>query len=158
MKADSFQGFQNGASSDHAHRPPRLGQCMTLSAGWYKINMVRPPAPPVLIHALSSVSRHPVRSDSVLIVESRTNAVAWALCGNAFPTGGYREYPSLIKGGHASYQLDISNRQIRSTETKVNVLVALNHHGLELNMEELKPGGIVLHVTPGWKFPSIIGS
>jgi 2-oxoglutarate ferredoxin oxidoreductase subunit alpha len=35
----------------------------------------------------------------------------------------------------------------------VNVLVALNHHGLELNMEDLKEGGIVLHVTPGWQFP-----
>src|SRR6201996_9680398 len=66
---------------------------------------------------------------------------------------GYREYPSLIKGGHASYQLDISNQRIRSTETKVNVLVALNHHGLELNVEELKQGGIVLHVTPEWQFP-----
>src|ERR1700675_4586360 len=66
---------------------------------------------------------------------------------------GYREYPSLIKGGHASYQLDISNQGVRSTETKVNVLVALNHHGLALNMEDLKPGGIVLHVTPGWQFP-----
>jgi 2-oxoglutarate/2-oxoacid ferredoxin oxidoreductase subunit alpha len=66
---------------------------------------------------------------------------------------GYREYPSLIKGGHASYQLDISNERVCSTETKVNVLVALNHHGLELNMEELKQGGIVLHVTPGWQFP-----
>ena len=60
---------------------------------------------------------------------------------------------SLIKGGHASYQLDVSNERVRSTEMKVNVLVALNHHGLELNMEELKEGGIVLHVTPGWQFP-----
>jgi len=51
---------------------------------------------------------------------------------------GYREYPSLIKGGYASYQLDVSNERVRSTETKVNVLVALNHHGLGLNMEELK--------------------
>jgi 2-oxoglutarate/2-oxoacid ferredoxin oxidoreductase subunit alpha len=66
---------------------------------------------------------------------------------------GYREYPDLIKGGHASYQLDISNERVRSTETKVNVLVALNHHGLELNMEDLKERGIVLHVTPGWQFP-----
>src|SRR3954462_10203536 len=56
-----------------------------------KINMVRPPAPPVLIHALSSVSRHPVRSDSVCIVESRTGAVAWALCGNApFPVPAHQ--------------------------------------------------------------------
>jgi 2-oxoglutarate ferredoxin oxidoreductase subunit alpha len=66
---------------------------------------------------------------------------------------GYREYPSLIKGGHASYQLDVSNQRVQSTHTKVNVLIALNHHGLELNMEELKAGGVALHVTPGWQFP-----
>jgi 2-oxoglutarate/2-oxoacid ferredoxin oxidoreductase subunit alpha len=67
---------------------------------------------------------------------------------------GYREYPSLIKGGHASYQLDISNELIHSTETKVNVLIALNHHGLELNLADVKEGGLVLHVTPGWQFPA----
>ena len=66
---------------------------------------------------------------------------------------GYREYPSLIKGGHASYQLDVSDERIGSTETKVNVLVALDHHGLELNMEDLKESGIVIHMTPGWQFP-----
>jgi len=79
--------------------------------------------------------------------------IAKGLKRSGYCVFGYREYPSLIKGGHASYQLDISNQRIRSTETKVNVLVALNHHGLELNMEELKQGGIVLHVTPGWQFP-----
>src|ERR1700722_4665405 len=65
---------------------------------------------------------------------------------------GYREYPSLIKGGHASYQLDISDEVVRSTETKVNVLIALNHHGLVLNMREVKESGVVLHVTAGWQF------
>src|SRR5258705_13077381 len=79
--------------------------------------------------------------------------VAKGLKRSGYCVFGYREYPSLIKGGHASYQLDISDQGIRSTETKVNVLVALNHHGLELNMDELKQGGIVLHVTPGWQFP-----
>src|SRR5882762_2626916 len=79
--------------------------------------------------------------------------VAKGLKRSGYCVFGYREYPSLIKGGHASYQLDISNQRICSTETKVDVLVALNHHGLELNMEELKSGGIVLHVTPGWQFP-----
>jgi retron-type reverse transcriptase len=37
--------------------------------------------------------------------------------------------------------------------TYMRRFVALNHHGLELNMDELKRGGIVLHVTPGWEFP-----
>jgi 2-oxoglutarate/2-oxoacid ferredoxin oxidoreductase subunit alpha len=79
--------------------------------------------------------------------------IAKGLKRSGYCVFGYREYPSLIKGGHASYQLDVSNERICSTETKVNVLVALNHHGLELNMDELKQGGIVLHVTPGWQFP-----
>src|SRR3984957_10040968 len=79
--------------------------------------------------------------------------VAKGLKRSGYCVFGYREYPALIKGGHASDQLDVSNERVRSTETKVNVLVALNHHGLELNMEELKEGGIVLHVTPGWQFP-----
>jgi 2-oxoglutarate ferredoxin oxidoreductase subunit alpha len=65
---------------------------------------------------------------------------------------GYREYPSLIKGGHASYQVDIAGEQLRSSERKVNILVALNHHGLEVNLGDLKSGGVVLHVTPDWRF------
>ncbi|MBI4129123.1 2-oxoacid:acceptor oxidoreductase family protein, partial [Candidatus Peregrinibacteria bacterium] len=36
---------------------------------------------------------------------------------------GYREYMSLIKGGHSSYQLDISDERIGSTETQVDILI-----------------------------------
>lgn len=67
---------------------------------------------------------------------------------------GYREYMSLIKGGHSSYQLDVSGEKIESSETKVNILVNFNHHGLEKNFAELKDGGIILHQTPMWKFPA----
>ena len=65
---------------------------------------------------------------------------------------GYREYPSLIKGGHSSYQLDISDEKVESTETKIDLLITLNHHGLEKNLHELKPGGIVVHSVADWKF------
>ena len=65
---------------------------------------------------------------------------------------GYREYMSLIKGGHSSYQLDVSPDKIESTETKVNVLVCFNHHGLEKNLGEVKDSGLVLHQSPEWKF------
>lgn len=65
----------------------------------------------------------------------------------------YREYMSLIKGGHSSYQLDIDNKGIRSTEMQVDILVCLNHHGLEENIRDVKSGGVILHVTPDWKFP-----
>lgn len=66
---------------------------------------------------------------------------------------GYREYPSLIKGGHSSYQLDASPTEIRSPENKVDILVTLNHHGLELNVGDLKPGGVIVHDTTVWNFP-----
>lgn len=36
---------------------------------------------------------------------------------------GYREYMSLIKGGHSSYQLDVSADAIESSETRVDILV-----------------------------------
>src|SRR5882762_10652885 len=28
------------------------------------------------------------------------------------------------------------------------------NHGLELNVEDLKEGGALVHVTPGWQFPA----
>src|SRR3989338_8229507 len=65
---------------------------------------------------------------------------------------GYREYPSLIKGGHASYQLDCSDQLIESAEQTVNILITLNHHGLELNLRELKQDGIIIHSVPDWTF------
>ena len=65
---------------------------------------------------------------------------------------GYREYMSLIKGGHSSYQLDISPEKIRSTEEKIDILITFNHHGLEKNAKEVKESGLILHQTPDWKF------
>ncbi len=67
---------------------------------------------------------------------------------------GYREYMSVIKGGHSSYQLDASAAQIRSSEEKVDILVCFNHHGLEINALEVKDGGIILHQSADWEFPA----
>lgn len=65
---------------------------------------------------------------------------------------GYREYNSLIKGGHSSYQLDVSSTLVQSSDTKVDLLVCFNHHGLEKNLSELRQGGIVIHQTGDWVF------
>ena len=65
---------------------------------------------------------------------------------------GYREYMSLIKGGHGSYQIDLSDERIRSSEEQVDVLVCLNHHGFEHNLPDLKQGAVLLHDTPDWTF------
>lgn len=79
------------------------------------------------------------------------------ICAKGLKRGGYcvfayREYASVIKGGHSSYQLDISTEFVSSSETKVNVLVCFNHYGLAKNLCDVKDGGIVLHQTMEWKF------
>jgi len=43
-----------------------------------------------------------------------------------FYTFGYREYPSLIKGGHASYQIDIASNSIFSPSQNLDILFVLN--------------------------------
>ncbi|OGJ61392.1 hypothetical protein A3J34_00295 [Candidatus Peribacteria bacterium RIFCSPLOWO2_02_FULL_51_10] len=85
-------------------------------------------------------------------INSIGEIAAKALKRSGFCVFGYREYPSLIKGGHAGYQLDISGDMLESTETKVNAVVALDHHGLERNLSDLKPGGMMIHSTPNWTF------
>ena len=84
-------------------------------------------------------------------IDSMGEVVAKSLKRSGYCVFGYREYPSLIKGGHASYQLDAAANHIQSTETKVNLVLTLNHHGITKNLHDLKPGGILVHSTAGWK-------
>lgn len=86
-------------------------------------------------------------------INSIGEILARSLKRSGYCVFGYREYPSIIKGGHASYQIDISSDPVRSTELSVDVLIALNHHGLEENIEDLKTGGVIIHSTPDWRFP-----
>ena len=65
---------------------------------------------------------------------------------------GYREYMSVIKGGHSSYQLDICDCHIESSETQVDMVVCLNYIGLKRDLGSVKKGGVLLHLIPDWKF------
>lgn len=85
-------------------------------------------------------------------VNSVGEMVAKGLKRAGYCVFGYREYMSLIKGGHSSYQLDISPEEIRASETTVDVVVTFNHHGLEKNLRDLKDGGILLHQTGDWEW------
>lgn len=85
-------------------------------------------------------------------LDSMGEVMSKSLKRSGYCVFGYREYPSLIKGGHASFQLDVSDENIRSSETRVNMVIAFNHHGLEHNISDLKPGGIFIHSTADWTF------
>ena len=87
-------------------------------------------------------------------IDSIGEVVAKGLKRAGYCVFGYREFMSVIKGGHSSYQIDCSDAQVRSSEAHVNILVCLNHHGLEINVPDLKDGGIIVHLTPDWKFPA----
>lgn len=65
---------------------------------------------------------------------------------------GYREFMSVIKGGHSSYQLDVSHAAIQSTQRPVDILVCFNHHGLAINAGDVREGGVIIHQTPDWEW------
>jgi len=57
----------------------------------------------------------------------------------------YREYPSLIKGGVASYQIDFSNKYISSSSQNCNILTILDPEAVHEYLHSLNPNGILLY-------------
>jgi 2-oxoglutarate/2-oxoacid ferredoxin oxidoreductase subunit alpha len=67
-----------------------------------------------------------------------------------FVKGGYHvvahpEYPSLIRGGHNTFQLRIDAQRVRAPIQPVDVLVALNAETIELDLNDVIPGGVLLY-------------
>ncbi|MGB9719742.1 MAG: 2-oxoacid:acceptor oxidoreductase subunit alpha [Candidatus Anstonellales archaeon] len=58
---------------------------------------------------------------------------------------GYPEYPSLIRGGHNSYQIRISDEKILSPSKYTNIVVALNKNGVKFHKDSLAKDGILLY-------------
>ncbi|HOR06310.1 MAG TPA: 2-oxoacid:acceptor oxidoreductase family protein, partial [Candidatus Dojkabacteria bacterium] len=62
-----------------------------------------------------------------------------------YTTFSYREYPSVIKGGVASYQIDFSDKKINSSSRYCNLLCSLDKNALEEYLPSLQKDGIVIH-------------
>ncbi len=67
-----------------------------------------------------------------------------ALKGIGYQIFAYREYPSLIKGGVASYQIDFSDKDIASSSSHCNILAILDPDALHEYLHSLNPKGILL--------------
>lgn len=78
-------------------------------------------------------------------VNSAGEIFAGALKNSGFKTFGYREYPSLIEGGNACYQIDFSDQPVYWTSQKTDVLVAISRESIFEYLESLKPDGYILH-------------
>jgi len=78
-------------------------------------------------------------------VDTVGKILARALKNTGFNVFGYREYPSLIKGGNASYQIDFSDGEINSSKKEVDVCVILTEQHTKWYLDEIKNGGIIIH-------------
>ncbi|NOX97460.1 MAG: 2-oxoacid:acceptor oxidoreductase subunit alpha [Nitrospirae bacterium] len=57
----------------------------------------------------------------------------------------YVEYPSLIRGGHNSYHVTVSGKELFSLEKSLDLLVALNKDTIERHKDTLTPGAAILY-------------
>ncbi|MEI7498586.1 MAG: 2-oxoacid:acceptor oxidoreductase subunit alpha [Candidatus Falkowbacteria bacterium] len=57
----------------------------------------------------------------------------------------YTEYPSLIRGGHNTYQVTVGERPVHAVHQAVDILVALNKHTIDQQWSELSHGAAVVY-------------
>ncbi len=56
-----------------------------------------------------------------------------------------REYPSLIKGGHSCFMINISATPIHALSTKVDIMMCMDKPSMEVYSGGLKDGGVLIH-------------
>ncbi|MBI3623943.1 2-oxoacid:acceptor oxidoreductase family protein [Candidatus Pacearchaeota archaeon] len=56
----------------------------------------------------------------------------------------YRDYPSIIRGGHNFNLLSISDEQIESHESKLDGIIALDSDTIKIHKKELRKSGFVI--------------
>ncbi|MFA6466980.1 MAG: 2-oxoacid:acceptor oxidoreductase subunit alpha [Patescibacteria group bacterium] len=57
----------------------------------------------------------------------------------------YTEYPSLIRGGHNTYQLVVDTKPVNSINRQVDILIALNQNTVVQNFSEINNGGALIY-------------
>ena len=67
-------------------------------------------------------------------------------------TFNYRDYPSLIRGGHNFNVLCFSDKKIQSQDSKLDFIVALDERTIEQHKKELNKKGIILDYRKYSKF------
>ena len=77
------------------------------------------------------------------MVTGRTLAKVFARGG--YHVIGYPEYPSLIRGGHNTYQIRLSDKKIHSPVKKNDVVVSLNRNGIIFNRDSINKGGVLIY-------------
>jgi 2-oxoglutarate ferredoxin oxidoreductase subunit alpha len=64
---------------------------------------------------------------------------------SGFYNFAYREYPSLIKGGVASYQIDIASEEIGSSLRKCDILALLTNSPKDRYLKTVRENGVIIY-------------
>src|SRR3989338_9462966 len=67
------------------------------------------------------------------------------LSRGGYHTFSYKEYPSLIRGGHQSYQVAASHDEIFSQYKELDMLVALDELSIKMHRAEIKRNGAIMY-------------
>jgi len=70
--------------------------------------------------------------------------VSSILVSQGYFTFNYRDYPSLIRGGHNFNVLSVSDNRVGSIESTLDIIVAMDEKTVEVHKDELREGGIVI--------------
>ena len=73
-----------------------------------------------------------------------SDIVADILVGLGYYTFNYRDYPSVIRGGHNFNILSISDKRIASYESKIDIIVAMDKLTIDIHKSELNKKGIII--------------
>lgn len=77
-------------------------------------------------------------------INAVSSIVASVLSKNGYFTFNYRDYPSLIRGGHNFNVLSISDERVGSIESKLDGIVALDEKTIEKHKSELKKNRFII--------------
>jgi len=56
----------------------------------------------------------------------------------------YTEYPSLIRGGHNTYQIDVSKNKIHSSNQKCDILIGLTIDAIQKEKDNIAKNGLII--------------
>ena len=65
----------------------------------------------------------------------------------------YSEYPSLIRGGHNTYQATFSNQKLDCFYSKLDLLIALDQQTIDSDIDQLLPNGVLIFDPTVCKIP-----
>jgi 2-oxoglutarate ferredoxin oxidoreductase subunit alpha len=78
-------------------------------------------------------------------IKAAGQVFAKAMVRAGYEAFDYSEYPSLIRGGHNTYQITVAGADARSAARSVDLLVALNQETIDLHLAELSHGAGIIY-------------